>query len=120
MKIYVVTAQYCEDTVICGVAIDENIAKQIAECERVQEGCVPNGVYIECYDTNEYLPLRKNMYPFEVRAYKDGVEAVPTSLCGFQNGRVCKGRVHNGEKCDICDVYAQDEEHAIEIASALF
>lgn len=114
MKVYVVTANYCEDAVICGVAIDEETAQMIAECEENQEGIKPDGVFVEEYETDDYLPLKNGLRPFEVRSYEDGVvDAVPAAMQGFTHGNIfTSGR--KGNKCLICEVYARDEVHALE------
>lgn len=117
MKIYVVTAGYCEDTAICGATLDYATAEKIQWHEENQGGIKHDWVCIEEYETDQYLPLNAGMKAYEVSMYPDGSEEVEiASLCGFESNRV--GFFwHNGSKCLVCDVYAKDEESASQLAA---
>lgn len=118
MKVYVVMADYCEDTVFCGVAIDEGVAEKIVECERNASGIKPDCVYIEERDTDDYLPLSEGVMPYEVIKYPDGSMRVKrTTLVGFRRNQVYRSR--RGEKCLIFQVFAQNEAQALALAYEL-
>ena len=112
MKIYVVTAGYCEETVVCGATPDYDAAVKIQWHEENNGGIKPDWVNIDDYDTDTYLPMNAGMKAYEVSMYPDGHEEVEiASLCGFESGRV-GFFLHRGTKCFVCDVYAKDEESA--------
>ena len=120
MKIYVVSAGYCEDTVICGAALDERTAERIAECEKVQMSR-PDWVSIDVYNTDDYFPLIAGLNPYEVLFYdyeEYAVEVRPTSLSGFVHNYVVKS-IYYGKRCLRCDVYAMGKEHALKLATIL-
>lgn len=120
MKIYVVSAGYCEDTVICGAALDERTADRIAECEKAQE-IKPNWVGIDVYNTDDYFPLIAGLNPYSVMFYENeeyGSNVIPTSLSGFVHNYVVKS-IYDGKRCLRCDVYAMGKEHALKLATIL-
>ena len=119
MIIYVVTAGYCEETIVCGATLDHDIARKIQWHEENNGGIRPDWTDINEYDTDAYLPMNAGMKAYEVSMYPDGheeVEIVP--LYGFENNR-CGFLLHRGTKCFICDVYAKDEESALRFAAGM-
>lgn len=125
MKVYVVTAGYCEDTSVCGVALDYETAEKIYDCEKNKGGIRPDWVSIDEYETDQYLQLNEGLKPFEVIRYQEGhqeglLEAVPASLENFNHGQVYNNSVRCGRKCIVCDLYAKDEGHAVELAFDLY
>ena len=118
MKVYVVAAQYCEDTCICGVALDGQTAEKIAACERATEGIKPDSVYVEEYDTDNYLPLNEGLRPFEVQAFLDRVEVAAADMSSFTPGSVRNG-MRKGDDCLLTHVYARDKDDALLLAAAL-
>ena len=118
MKVYVILAEYCDETVLCGVAIDEDVAERIAECERNLDDIRPNCVYVEELDTDEYLPLNDGLIPYEARKYQDGSwKAVRESMAGFKRNRIYN--TMRGKKCLVFEVLARDEDQALELAYEL-
>ena len=119
MKIYVVTAGYCEETIVCGATLDYDAAVKIQWHEENNGGIKPDWTDIIDYDTDTYLQLNDGMKAYEVCMYPDGhEEAEIVSLCGFESNRVGYF-LHRGSKCFICDVYAKDEESALQLAADL-
>lgn len=119
MKIYVVTAGYCEDTSICGVALDYATAERIHWHEENRDGFKPDWVGIDEYETDDYLPMNAGMKAYEVSMYPDGTEKIEiASLCGFENNRVGFFG-HSRSMRLICYVYAKDEESASQLAADL-
>lgn len=117
MKIYVVTAGYCEETIVCGATLDYAAAEKIQWQEENNGGIKPDWVGIDEYDTDTYLPMNAGMKAYEVWMYPDGTEEVEiASLCGFESNRV-GFFLHRGEKCLGCYVYAKDEEGALQLAA---
>ena len=120
MIVYVVTAQYCDETVVCGVTLNKQIARKIAECEDATEGITPTGWAIDVYDTDDYLPLADGLLPFEVFLSRDRApEAAATEMSTFKNESVSDG-MRKGEPCVVIRVYARDKNHAIQLATDLY
>lgn len=125
MKVYVVAARYCEDTVICGVALDESTAAKIVESEEKNDDA--DCVWYEGYDTDDYLPLIVGAVPYEVLFYpaderwgvEEKIEASPCSMCGFVRNAVGKTMRNGISGVVCCYVFAMNKEHAIEKATAL-
>ena len=118
MKIYVVSAGYCEETIILGATLDERTAARIVECEE-QLKIKPDWVGYEEYDTDDYIPLTVGMNPYKVCFYHDGsYEVEIASLCGFVQNDTYE-TMNNGEKCLRCNVYALGKQSALKQAMIL-
>lgn len=123
MKIYVVWATYCEDTVVCGATLDEATANLIAACEENIEPSGPDCVWIDEFETNDYAQLENGLHPFRVIFYHSRTEIERASMRGFCHGEICDrtaGRQKAGrQKYISCHVFAPNEEAALDAASML-
>jgi len=118
MKIYVVSAQYCEETIILGATLDERTAKRIVECEE-QQKIKPDWVDYEEYNTDDYIPLNVGMNPYKVCFYHDSsYEVEIASLCAFVQNDTYE-TMNNGKKCLRCNVYALGKQNALRQATIL-
>lgn len=119
MIVYIVTARYCEDDVICGVALDKETAEKIYENEEILDPA-PDCVWIEEWNTDDYAPLNAGYFPFNVDIYEDGeVKIKPESAAAMGHERRVIELRRGGRKLSSYTVVAKDESQALQIATSM-